>query len=363
MAFKFAPIQNKYFDQYQQLINCGTSGTSGLSPINTVFPQKYLSRVSNQQFMKAIANDMVMRNLIPTPTYSGSSAIMSIAEGTLIHDDTMIYLPEATNLDFDVAAYGDTPTTGSHLCIFSDFKYIETPDVDDQTDFRLTIYHVNSTGMTVNGSPTFDLDRNKVLIGVISFTKDISNNITEIGIDPVPLLSVMGEVFQVGAGYFNLVLYDLLSAMTGYHGTSSYSGVSGISRTSGLSRSSGSSGTSGNSGSSGTSGTSGSSGTSGTSMPSGTSGTSVTEGTSGGSLPSGSSGSSGVSGSSGSSGTSGTSGTSMPSGTSGTSMPSGTSGTSRLSGTSGTSLVSGSSGTSGTEIDINVVDEILFLNF
>jgi hypothetical protein len=362
----FTPVQNRYFDPYQQLINSGTSGTSGLMQINTAYPKKYLSRVSNQQFLKVIGNNIILKDLNITPAYAGPVAFASISSGTVIQDDTLISILPVT-LDLNCSTYGDTPLTGSHLCVFSNFKYIETPDVDSQTPLVLTLYHVDSTGYVVSGSPTFDLTRNLILVGILDFTK-ASTNMASISISTLTEITVMGKSFTVGGGFENMMIYSVFDALAGVSGTSGVSGISktsgtagtvGTTGSSGLSKSSGSSGTAASSGNLGSQGTTGTHGTSSTSLilamsgTSSTSGLSRSSGSSGLSKSSGSSGSSGLSKSSGSSGVKGSAGTSNSRGTAGTA---GSAGITRSSGSSGTS------GTSGPDVTINDAIEIVFLN-
>jgi len=277
---KFIPSQNRYFDPHHQRINSGTSGTSGLGPINTAYPQKYLSRVSNQQLLKAIGDNMVLNGLDLSTSYIGPTAYIVLSAGLLIHDYTVIELPSPSNLDFNVTAYGDTPTTGSHLCVFSNFQYVESPDIDAQTSLVLTAYHVNSTGLIISGNPAFNATRNKILLAIINFTK-VGSNITSISNSANTSVSILGTTYRL-KGLNNTVMSELFAVALGTAGTS---GRSGTSATSGTSVGDGTSGTS----NFGTAGSSGQSGTSGTSASAGTSGSS-------GGIFSGSSGSSGTSG-------------------------------------------------------------------
>ena len=283
MASKIIPLQQRYFDPYQQRINSGTSGIFGLDPIPTVYTQKYLSRVSNEQFLKAVGDNIVLKGLDPTPTSVGLLARVDLSIGTIIADETLVSLTTVNSLDFDVTTYGDT-SAGCHLVVFTNFQYIESPDLDAQTSLVLTMYHVNSTGSVISGTPTFDPVRNKLLVAIIDFTKS-GPSITSISKSVLTHLDVLG-VTCWAAGVNNSALIDFFSATLGTSGTSGTSGSAGTSGISGTS--SPDSGTSGSSGTSGISGTSGSSpgifsGTSGIGGSSGTSyaGVAATSGTSG----------------------------------------------------------------------------------
>jgi hypothetical protein len=74
----------------------------------------------------------------------------------------------------------DTFTAGAHLAIFTDFKYIESPDVDSITDLNVTVYYVDALGVPSSffGVPIFSLDRNKILVTTVDFTKSGSNVIS-----------------------------------------------------------------------------------------------------------------------------------------------------------------------------------------
>lgn len=283
MASKFIPSQNRYFDPYHQRLNSGTSGTDGLDPINTSYPQKYLSRISNQQLLKAIGNNMVLNGLELSTSFVGPNAYIVLSAGKLIADYTVIELPSASNLDFSVSSYGDTPNTNSRLVVFSNFQYLETPDTDTQTSLVLTVYHVNSTGLVVSGNPGFNATRNKILLAIIDFTK-VGSNITSISKSSLTSLNILGTVYY-SKGSNNTVMSDFFTSVLGTAGTSATSGTTATSGTSNFGTP-GTSGTSnvetpGTSGVSGTSGTTGTAGTSGSSceISSGTSGTDGTNGT------------------------------------------------------------------------------------
>ena len=169
MASRFIPTQCRFNDPYHQRI----------TNYGTIYNKKYLSRASNK-ILKAFGSDMIMKGLQVTPSFLGHVITLDYTPGLVIHDSTLIEVTTANTLTCDVATVGDTLNTGSHLVVFSDFQYIETPDVDLQTALRLSVYHINIDGTIVTafpGSPAFSVTRNKIMLSVLNFNKDMSNNV------------------------------------------------------------------------------------------------------------------------------------------------------------------------------------------
>lgn len=198
------PTQNRYHDPNGQF-----AATPG-----SVYPQKYLSKISNQQFLRSLANNVVLKGLAPSLTYNNLIANISLSSGYVIHDDTLISITGPANLTFDVSAYGDTATTGSHLCVFSTFQYLETPDLNAQTSLVLTAYHVSSDGLTISGLPAYNETKNKILVGCFNFIKNITNTaITSLSETKFAAtgISINGSTkYFRGFGEPNIFLYDLL---------------------------------------------------------------------------------------------------------------------------------------------------------
>lgn len=162
------PSQNRFNDPHEMRIK----------DLGTQHKQKYLSREANN-IIKAFADNIVLNGLEVTPTYVGTVINIALTSGILIHDSTLIALPEDCLLNCDVTGLTDT-TTGSHIAIFSEFQYIETPDEDNQTPLKISLYHVNGDGSIVTpfpGCPDFNPDKHKILISALNFTR-VGTNIT-----------------------------------------------------------------------------------------------------------------------------------------------------------------------------------------
>jgi len=205
------PSQNRYNDPYQQ---------RNSSP-GTTYKQKYLSRASND-ITKMIGDNLLLKGLDVTPTFASSTINLAFTPGILIHDSTLIQITTTSTLTCDVAALGDTPVTGSHLGVFTDFQYVESPDVDLQTPLALSVYYVNSSGTPTafSGSPTFSATRNKLLIAALDFTKSGSNVIacsemaTVLTADQPPYLTVSGVNYYVrGPVSTNVNFWDIYSTL------------------------------------------------------------------------------------------------------------------------------------------------------
>ncbi|MFA7202979.1 MAG: hypothetical protein WC188_04650 [Candidatus Caldatribacteriota bacterium] len=139
---------------------------------NTIYREKYLSKAFND-ILKMFGDNIIMKGLEVTPSYGGSIINLVISSGYVIHDSTFIQLINSSTLSCDVLAVDDTPTTNAHLAIFTDFQYVESPDVDTQTELKLSVYHVSSLGVVTafSGSPAFSTLRNKILVSILEFTK------------------------------------------------------------------------------------------------------------------------------------------------------------------------------------------------
>ncbi|MDD4082047.1 MAG: hypothetical protein PHD05_01535 [Sphaerochaetaceae bacterium] len=198
----FYPTQERYNDPTYQRNK----------DYSTEFSQKYLSRASNE-ILNGFLNNIILKGLDITPTYLLSIITATVAAGLLVHDFTFIELTETSTLDCDVSVLDDTDTGGAHLAIFTDFKYIESPDLDAQTEFKLSIYHIAADGTPTafSGSPEFDSTRNLILAGIIDFTKSGSNVIAcslNTTINPLTINST--DYYVQGLSQDNIFMYDLI---------------------------------------------------------------------------------------------------------------------------------------------------------
>lgn len=206
------PTQNRYNDVFQQ------RGTN----YGSIYNKKYLARASND-ILKMFGDNMVIRGLLVTPTFVGSTINLAFTAGILIHDSTVIELTTTNALTCDVSALGDTPGTDSHIVVFSDFQSIETPDLDSQTSLRLSVYHINTGGGTVtafSGSPAFSATRNKVMVTALNFTKSGANVVAcsevpwVLTADKPPYFAVSGTNYYLrGTVDSNIYSYDLLNSL------------------------------------------------------------------------------------------------------------------------------------------------------
>lgn len=187
------PTQNRYSDPYQQRVT--TPGS--------VYKQKYISRAYNN-ILKTIADNVVVCGLQVTPSYLGAVITIALTSGIVIHDSTLINLSTTNTITADVTLVSDS-TAGSHLALFTDFLYEETPDLDAQTTLKLSMYHVDSVGVATPfyGAPTFSATRNKILVSAFDFTKSGANVVScsEIpsalaGVEP-PYLTISGTNYYL----------------------------------------------------------------------------------------------------------------------------------------------------------------------
>lgn len=158
------PTQNIYNDPYQQRrTNYGT-----------IYPSKYLSKASND-ILRAFSNNIVIKGLTVTPSFIGSNITLQFTPGIVVHDSTLINLTSTITITCDVSSVGDTPTSNSYLAVFTNFKYIETPDSNSQTPLSMTVYHINSSRIATpfSGSPAFSSIKNTLMVTFLSFTKQI----------------------------------------------------------------------------------------------------------------------------------------------------------------------------------------------
>ncbi len=204
------PTQNTYNDIYQQRI----------TDYGTVYREKYLSRASNL-ILKAIGDNVVVSGLLLSASYVGTNVTLAFSPGSVVHDSTLISIDTTTTLTADVAAVSDT-LAGSYLAVFTDFQYIEAPDSNSQTALRLSVYHVNASGVPTafSGSPSFTATRNQLLVSKIRFVK-AGGVVTELSEVPwtltnesAPSLVVSGTTYYM-RGYSPAVMnsYDYLKKL------------------------------------------------------------------------------------------------------------------------------------------------------
>ena len=210
MSQTIFPTQNRYNDPYHQRV----------TNYGSIYNQKYLSRASNE-IIKAFGNNMIIKGLQVTPTFLNSIATLDFTPGLLIHDLTLIEITAITTLNCNISALGDTPTTGSHLVVFTDFQYVETPDLDSQNQLKLSVYHVNGAGTVVTafaGSPAFSATRNKVIVSILNFTKSGVNIVSCTESTPVIVDGKLSPISILGVNYYlkgldseNINSWDILS--------------------------------------------------------------------------------------------------------------------------------------------------------
>lgn len=201
------PSQTRYNDLYQARV----------FSLETEYKHKYLSRVANN-VTKVIGDNILLKGLNVTPTFNNSIINLSFSPGILVHDSTLIKITAPFTLTCDVAVLGDTPTTNSHLGVFTNFQYIESPDVDSQTKLSCSVYHIDSVGTPTafSGSPEFSVTRNKLLITGIDFTKSGSNVIecsemaSPLTADESKYLTVLGVNYHIrGIVNTNINFWDI----------------------------------------------------------------------------------------------------------------------------------------------------------
>ena len=158
MASSVTPVQTRFNDPYDVEV----------FDYNTVDSKVYLSEESNK-VLRAIGNNIVLEGLnIASIVTDGSPTItVNIAAGYAIQDDVLLIVSDAlTALTIDVSSLTDTPVGGSYLAVFIDYAYI--PSAETNT-LALKLFHVDSASHESTG--LFSIYRDKLLLGVISFTK------------------------------------------------------------------------------------------------------------------------------------------------------------------------------------------------
>ena len=207
------PSQNRYNDPYQQRVT--TPGS--------LFREKYISRASND-ITKMFGDNIIISGLDVTPSFLGSVITLQFTPGILIHDSTAIAITTTSTLDCNVSALADTPVGNAHLGVFTDFQYYESGDPITQTPLKLSVYHINSAGVSTafSGSPAFSATRNKILVAIIDFTKSGVNVIacsehpTVLVADQVPHLTVSGVNYYLkGMISTNINFYEIYNDLIG----------------------------------------------------------------------------------------------------------------------------------------------------
>lgn len=156
---KVIPSQMKYIDPYNQRIY----------DFNSSDNKVYLTRNINN-VLKVIGNDLVVGGLQPTNLICTNN-IMSITllSGIMICDDTLVEITEETNLSIDCSLFDDS----GYLVVHSHWQWLNTTE-PNLSELRFS--WVSSDGETIYNNG-WDLDKDRILLCVIKFTKNTSNNI------------------------------------------------------------------------------------------------------------------------------------------------------------------------------------------
>lgn len=178
------------------------------------FMAQYVNQVLN-----AVGNDCIVRGLDISAKIDPykTGIFFKIAPGSLIQDTTYIELPIESELHLEDAA----SSPGCYAVIFTDWRYVQTTYPNDM---KLMCGFYNPT--TRRMSTSWDVFRNRILLGVFSYTV-VNNEITSIKGEDMDLYIEDSNIIKNGT--FDSKLLTFWTAVnssllivddgTGYSGT------------------------------------------------------------------------------------------------------------------------------------------------
>ncbi len=173
-------LQLRINDPYQQR----------LFDFNTSDSRLYLSRVSNQ-LLRTFGNDIVLKNFdILSITSQGPLAKVSLNAGLAILDYTLIQIDDnVLNLELDVTPYDDT----GYLIVHMNYQFLQTVE---ENPCRIKFSYVDSTGSVVSPDG-WNWNKDRIILAIIEFTKNASNDITNIQEinDVVKSINILGRTY------------------------------------------------------------------------------------------------------------------------------------------------------------------------
>lgn len=148
----------------------------------------FLSRVANSVY-QVLGDDIVMYGLeVKNLAYTSDSIVASVSKGAAIQDQTLIITPEQTDLEIGSVSGMDE---SGRIVVLLNYNYLET---FEQNKHSILMNYVDSSG---NPLHSFLPQRDRIVLGILQFTKDTSDNVTGVTMAPENFITIDGTQYFV----------------------------------------------------------------------------------------------------------------------------------------------------------------------
>lgn len=148
----------------------------------------FLSRVANSVY-QVLGDDIVMYGLeVTNPVHTSDSIQIDLTKGAAIQDQTLIITPD--DLQLELTGISGMDESG-RLVVMSSYNYLET---FEQNQHSFNVNYVDSTGSPLH---PFLNQRDRIVLAILQFTKDASDNVTSVGFAPEKFITINGNQYHV----------------------------------------------------------------------------------------------------------------------------------------------------------------------
>jgi hypothetical protein len=185
MAEISTPTQVKHIDSFNQ----------PLYDWNTVDSNVYLSRLINS-LCKAYGNDFIVSGMtLKDLKKTGTEISVKVLPGYAIQDSTLVEILETTELTFDVAQCSDQ----GYLVIYLRYQWSESPEFNP-VELRIGYHREPDVNAGIDEefiNYGWDKNRDRTIVGVISFLKDLNNDIISLTLSQQKDFTIYGKSYNV----------------------------------------------------------------------------------------------------------------------------------------------------------------------
>lgn len=148
----------------------------------------FLSRVANSVY-QVLGNDIVMYGLdVENIAHTTDSVVASVTGGAAIQDQTLIYTPDPVDLEMNGVSGMDE---AGKIVILLNYNYLET---FEQNRHSILMNFIDPAG---NPLHPFLPQRDRIVLEILEFTKDSSDNITGVTRSPDRTILIDGTLYFV----------------------------------------------------------------------------------------------------------------------------------------------------------------------
>lgn len=148
----------------------------------------FLSRVANSVY-QVLGDDIVMHGLdVDNIAHTSDSVVASVSRGAAIQDQTLIITPDPVDLEMSGISGMDE---AGKIVVLSNYNYLET---FEQNQHTILMNYIDSTGSPLH---PFLPQRDRIVLAILEFTKDSSDNVTGVTKSVQTSININGRLYFV----------------------------------------------------------------------------------------------------------------------------------------------------------------------